>query len=116
MKALLLIYTLGTLTDYWTTVWALARGATEKNPFLAWLITEHGAGAFLYFKIGAIVFTCLVVRAVLRGDELIAEAINEPYRAGRKIAFAIIWFMALGQWLIVANNFFQMRIAMAMGM
>jgi len=115
VKALLLIYTLGTLTDYWTTAWGFVRGATEKNPFLVWLITEHGMDAFLLFKIGAIGFTCLVVWLVLKGDKLIADAIDEPYRAGRKIAFAIIWIMTLGQWLVVGSNFWQMRIAMALG-
>lgn len=116
MKALLLLYAAGTLTDYWTTAWGLARGGTEKNQFLVWLIAEHGMDAFLLFKIGAIVFTCLVVWAVLKGDRLIAEAIGEPYRAGRKLAFAIIWVLTLGQWLVVGSNFWQMRIAMAMGL
>lgn len=116
MKALLLLYTLGTLTDYWTTAWGLARGGIEKNPLLVWLIAEYGMDAFLFYKIGAIVFTCLVVWAVLEGDKLIAEAIDEPYRVGRKLAFAIIWAMTLGQWLVVGSNFFQMRIAMALGL
>ena len=116
MKLLLLIYTLGTLTDYWTTAWALARGATEKNPFMASMIAKHGVEATLYFKIGAIIFMCLTVWVLKKSDKKLTELWGAPCRGGHWLAFGTIWASALLQWGVVANNFWQMRIAMAMGL
>ena len=116
MKALLLIYTLGTLTDYWTTAWAIARGAREINPFMASLIAAHGIEATLYAKIGAIALMVFMVWSLEKGDKQLAELWEAPCRTGHNLTFAIVWISALLQWLIVGNNFWQMRIAMALGL
>jgi hypothetical protein len=116
MKALLFIYTLGTLADYWTTAWGIARGATEKNPWMASLIANHGIEYVLYAKIAALAFILFVVWQTVKHDERLSEAPGEPFNAGYRFVFAIIWLITLSQWLVVGNNLFWMRIAMALGL
>jgi len=115
VKALLLIYTLGTLTDYWTTAWAMARGGTEKNPLGAWLIAEHGIVSLLYAKIGCLVFYLVLVWLMKKFDEKLSELWGEPCGIPQRLAFIAVWFVSVGQWLVVGSNFWQMRIAMALG-
>ena len=116
MKALLLIYTLGTLADYATTAWALARGARELNPFMAMLMAAHGVEATLYAKIGAIALMVFTVWALEKGDKQLAKLWEAPCRTGHKLAFAVVWISSLLQWLVVGSNLWQMRIAMALGL
>ena len=115
MKALLIIYALGTLTDYWTTAWGMARGGIERNPFAASLILKHGVEALLVAKIIGIGIVCLAAWMMVGGDKLMTKLWGEPCRAARRVAFASIWIMTLLQWLVVGHNFWEMRIAMALG-
>ena len=115
MKALLLIYILGSLTDYWTTAWALARGGTEMNPFMAVLYTERGIEALLWAKIIGIGIVCLSSWMMNSGDKLMTKLWGEPCKIARRLAFASIWIMTLLQWLVVGHNFWEMRIAIALG-
>ena len=115
MKALLLIYTIGTLVDYWTTAWAIPRGAVERNPLMASLMASHGIEVTLYAKIGAIVFMCFTVWMLEKSDKKLTYLWEEKCKAGHRLAFAVVWISSFIQWLVVANNFWQMRIAMAIG-
>ena len=108
MKALLLIYTLGSLIDYATTAWALARNGTEKNPLGAYLIAEHGIEYLLYFKIGALIVYVGGWWLMMKFDKILTELWNEPCEIAHWMAFASIWAVALGQWLVVAHNLGQM--------
>lgn len=116
MKALLFIYALGTLTDYWTTAWAIPRGATECNPMMAALIANHGIVYVLYAKIVVVGIVCLMLWLMYEFDREWTEAMGEPCRTGHRVAFGMMWLVALAQWLICANNFWWMRIAMALGL
>jgi len=108
MKALLLIYALGSLTDYATTAWAIPRGAVEQNPFAAHLIAEHGIESLLYFKIGAIVVYVVAWWLMKKFDEKLTEIWGEPCKISYWLAFSSVWVVCLGQWLVVAHNLGQM--------
>jgi len=116
VKALLLIYTLGTLTDYWTTAWAIPRGATECNPIMAALVANYGIVYILYAKIVVLGIICLMLWLMHEFDKQWVKAMGEPCNTGHKVAFGTLWLVALLQWAIVANNFWWMRIAMAVGL
>ena len=115
MLALLLIYTIGTLTDYWTTLWGLARGGVERNPFAASLVAEHGIEALLHTKLIAIVILALSMWFMKWLDRKLTELWGEPCRIAYWLAFGSIWLLVLTQWLIVAHNLWEMRIAIALG-
>ena len=97
MKALLLIYTLGTLTDYWTTSWGLARGGIERNPLMASLIESHGMEATLYAKIGAILFMCLTIWLLEKSDKKLTYLWETKCTVGHRLGFAVVWLSALFQ-------------------
>ena len=115
MKALLLIYAAGSYIDYLTTAWAIPRGAVEQNPLGTWLIAEYGVVSLLYTKIGCFVFYLVLVWIMRKFDEKLSELWGEPCGIPQALAFAAVWIVALGQWLICGSNFWQMRIAMALG-
>ena len=118
MKALLAIYAIAALSNYATTAWALARGATEKNPVVASLIAGHGMQAFLWFKIGTIVVMAVSMWAICKWCRLTANYLEDERFYVRLRWFAFGWFylLTLLQWLVVGSNCWQMRIAMAMGL
>ena len=83
---------------------------------MAMLITNHGVEYVLYFNILALIIMCYVTHQMEKHDKRLSEALGEPFVAGHWIAFIIVWFLTLFQWLVVGNNFWHMRIAMALGL
>ena len=115
MKAILFIYAIGTLVDYWTTEWGLARGGIERNPFAAKLLITHGIESLLIAKIIGIGIVCFAAWMMITGDKWITKLWGEPCKITRWIAFLAIWILTILQWLVVGHNLWEMRIAMALG-
>lgn len=115
MKTLLVICTLGLFIDYATTAWSLAHGGDEVNLFVSFLISKAGLIAFLMAKVIAALGIWFAVWLLDKDNKRITELFGEPGKAERRLVFAVAWVITLGQWLIVSNNLWQMRIAIALG-